>query len=79
MVEDDRVSSILAGKMSSLRGYDVEIVRDGRQALEAVRPGKYCAILMDLQMPGLDGIETTLRIRASEAAPPMPHRCRSLR
>jgi PAS domain S-box-containing protein len=68
VVEDDRVSSILAGKMTSLLGYNVEIVRDGRQALETFQPGKYCAILMDLQMPGLDGIETTLRIRATEAA-----------
>jgi CheY-like chemotaxis protein len=65
--------------MSSLLGYDVEVVRDGRQAFEAFQPGKQSAILMDLQMAGPDGIETTLPIRASEAAPPMPHRCRSLR
>ncbi len=75
VVEDDRISSILAGKMVSLLGYRVEVVRDGRQALEAFRTGKYCAILMDLQMPGLDGVETTLRIRAAEAtgmAEPVP-------
>ena len=66
IVEDDRVSSVLAVKVVSLLGYDVELASNGREAVESFAPGKYTAILMDMQMPKVNGIEATIQIRAME-------------
>jgi PAS domain S-box-containing protein len=45
-------------------GYAVEVVGDGAQAVEAARSGDYGLILMDIQMPGVDGVSATQAIRA---------------
>jgi CheY-like chemotaxis protein len=46
-------------------GYDVATARDAAQALETVAQKKPRLILMDLQLPGIDGLELTRRLRAS--------------
>jgi CheY-like chemotaxis protein len=48
-------------------GLAVECAEDGRRALDALRRHPVDAVLMDLHMPGLDGFETTLAIRALDA------------
>ncbi len=49
-------------------GYAVEVAPNGQQAVQAAARGGYCAILMDCQMPVMDGFEATAAIRAAEAA-----------
>jgi PAS domain S-box-containing protein len=67
VVDDDPPSSAIAGKMLQGLGYRVQFAANGVAALKAFVPGKFAAILMDLAMPVMDGLETTGKIRELEA------------
>ena len=67
VVDDNRTSSMIAGKMLERLGYRVEFAASGDQAVEAFVPGKFSAILMDMAMPMMDGLEATGKIREIEA------------
>ncbi len=66
VAEDNLINQKVA--MMNLRqlGHDVEIAINGRMAVEMYKTGNYDVILMDLQMPVLDGINATIEIRAIE-------------
>jgi CheY-like chemotaxis protein/HPt (histidine-containing phosphotransfer) domain-containing protein len=67
IVEDNEINQKLAARMVEKLGYRASIVSNGREAIEALAKADYDAILMDCQMPVLDGFETTRIIRQREA------------
>jgi len=66
VVEDDQASGVLAGKMLQSLGYRAEFATDGTEAVKAFVPGKYSAVLMDVSMPAMGGLEATAKIREAE-------------
>ncbi|HEY4119182.1 MAG TPA: response regulator [Byssovorax sp.] len=64
LVEDDGVNQRIAMVLFQKRGFDVDIAVNGLEAVELAQRGGYHAILMDCQMPLLDGYGATARIRA---------------
>jgi signal transduction histidine kinase/DNA-binding NarL/FixJ family response regulator len=63
VAEDDPVNQEVAVGLLRRYGHQVDAVPDGRAAVDAVRTGTYDVVLMDLHMPGVDGIEATREIR----------------
>ena len=68
LAEDNVVNQRLAVKLLERRGHDVIVVNNGRQALAALELGQFDAVLMDVQMPEMDGFETTVAIREQECS-----------
>ena len=64
VVEDHKINQMVAKGMLLKLGYRVTVVDDGFQALEHLRTGDFALVLMDIQMPGMSGVETTKRVRA---------------
>jgi PAS domain S-box-containing protein len=67
VVEDNEINRAVAVRTLERLGYRVEAVHNGAEAVEKFAPETYGAVLMDCQMPVMDGFEATARIRAAEA------------
>ena len=66
LVDDNEVNLLVARRMVEQLGFDVEVVSNGKDAVEAVSATDYAAVLMDSQMPGMGGNEATATIRRLE-------------
>jgi signal transduction histidine kinase/CheY-like chemotaxis protein len=66
LAEDNRVNQLVAVGMLEKRGHTVVVAATGRAALEAVESQKFDLVLMDVQMPEMDGLEATIAIRQRE-------------
>ncbi len=75
LAEDNPVNALLARELLRRRGHRVKEVTTGEAAVAACAAERFDLVIMDLHMPGLDGIEATLRIRSAESgegAKPVP-------
>ncbi|MBF0266117.1 MAG: response regulator [Gammaproteobacteria bacterium] len=66
LVEDNELNQKVASKILSNQGVNVSIANNGQEALDMLKPGLFDGILMDIQMPVMDGYEATMAIRKFE-------------
>ncbi len=68
LAEDNAVNQMLVVRLLEKQGHSVTVAGDGRQALAALEKQRFDVVLMDMQMPEMDGFEATAAIRTKERA-----------
>lgn len=63
LVEDNRVHQLMVGIMLTNLGLNLEVAENGKMAIESIKTGQYDIVLMDLQMPVMNGLEATRLLR----------------
>ncbi|MEP7369807.1 MAG: response regulator [Dermatophilaceae bacterium] len=66
VVEDNEINQMVAVGIVTELGYDVDVAADGLEALDLASRRAYTAVLMDCQMPNMDGYEATIELRRRE-------------
>jgi len=66
LAEDNAINQFVAAQMLKVEGHTVVVAGDGREALEALARQSFDVVLMDVQMPEMDGFEATAALRAGE-------------
>jgi len=66
LAEDNPVNQLLAARLLGKQGHSVAVAHNGREALERIEAQPFDLVLMDVQMPELDGLEATAAIRERE-------------
>ncbi len=72
LVEDNLINQKVVLSLLTKRGYQIDVAGNGLEALDRLQSSPYELVLMDIQMPLLDGLETTRRIRANRRFDSMP-------
>ncbi|MCL2126423.1 MAG: ATP-binding protein [Oscillospiraceae bacterium] len=72
LAEDNEINQLIADEMLSSYGFVVEVAVNGIEAVEKVRDNEYDIILMDIQMPEMDGLVATSIIRSDESLARLP-------
>lgn len=72
IVEDDPVLGPMLGKILQKNGFKASIVNDGRRALSALSSGSYDAAILDVMLPGIDGITILDQLRSGERNARLP-------
>jgi two-component system, sensor histidine kinase len=71
LAEDNRVNQLLVVRLLEARGHDVTVAGDGRAAVDQAERDNFDVILMDVQMPEMDGLEATRTLRARGVRAPI--------
>jgi len=73
LAEDNAINQLLATRMLEKQGFTVSLANNGKEALAALEREKFDVVLMDIQMPEMDGFEATAAIRQREKGALGPH------
>ncbi len=72
LVEDNDVTQLITVELLKRKGYSIDIANNGQEALDMIEKKKYDMLLMDIQMPVMDGLTATSKIRAIERFKDLP-------
>ncbi len=72
VVEDNEINQQVARELLEQEGFIVDIANNGQEAIDLLEPGRYDCVLMDIQMPVMDGYTATRKIRADQNFKDLP-------
>ena len=72
VVDDNEANRDVLSRRLTLKGYDVTVAADGAEALARVRSGAYDLLLLDVEMPGISGLDVLTTVRQSRSSTSLP-------